>query len=92
MSPNKKTRRQSVFDFYQIHKNKGKSYTVSHFEGETYNKKYLYHLLSEFDKRETPDHKSGSGKKTGKFSKKDGKKLKNLINHKKMQLGLYIRV
>ena len=81
MSPNKKSRRQSVVDFYELHKNKGKNYTVSHFEGETYKKTYLYTLLSEFDKRGTPDQKSGSGRK-GKFLKKDAKKLKDLINHK----------
>ena len=76
-----KSRRQTVFDFYQIHKNKGKLYTVSQFEGAAYERKYLYRLLSEFDRREISDHKSGSGNQ-GKFSKQDAKKLKKLINHK----------
>ena len=79
--PSKKSLRNSVFDFYQIHKEKGRVYTINHFAGHGYNRKYLFTLLKTFDERKTPERKAGSGPPR-KFSKKDAKKLMKLVNHK----------
>ena len=79
--PSKKGLRNSVFDFYQIHKDKGKPYTVNHFSGpELYSKKYLYRLLKTFDDRGTSERKSSGVRR--KLSKKDGKRLKKLVDNK----------
>ena len=49
----KKALRSAVFHFYQIHKDKGKAYTVSHFKGQGYARPYLYRLIKQFEDRGT---------------------------------------
>ena len=66
----KKALRSTVFNFYQIHKDKGPLYTIKHFEGQ-YSRGYLYRLLKTFDKRKTDERKKGTGTKGKKLSKKD---------------------
>ena len=79
--PSKKSLRNSVFDFYQIHKEKGKPYTVNHFAGHGYTKNHLYALLKTFDERQSSERKAGSGRPRS-MSKKDQKRLAKLVNHK----------
>ena len=80
VSISRKALRSTVFNFYQIHKDKGKKYTIKHFEGQ-YDRKYLYQLLKAFDERGTDERKKGSGRKK-KLSKTEVKKLVKDVNHK----------
>ena len=82
MPPKKgKSLRNSLFDFYQIHKDKGKAYTVHHFAGHGYSRASCYRLIKVFEERQSSEQKVGSGRPR-KMSKKDQKRLKKLVNHK----------
>ena len=81
MPPKKGSLRNSLFDFYQIHKDKGKAYTVHHFAGHGYCRRNVYRLIKVFEERQSSERKVGSGRPR-KMSKKDQKRLAKLVNHK----------
>ena len=77
----KKALRSAIFHFYQIHKDKGKLYTVDHFKGH-YNKKYIYALIKTFEERGTDKMNLSDNGRKKKLSKNDAKKLKKAVNNK----------
>ena len=44
-----KVSRQSVADFYKLHHDKGKAFTVKNFKESNFNKRTLYKIMTKFD-------------------------------------------
>ena len=79
----KKALRSSVFTFYQLHKDKGKAYTVNHFKGQDgYTRGYLYALIKTFEERGTDKMNLSANGRKKKLSKNDAKILKKAVNDK----------
>ena len=75
-------RRQIILDFYQNNVDKGKSYTVKHFELMKINRRSTYQIINS----NQVNRKSGSGGGNRKMQKLDILKLKRQANNK---CGIY---
>ena len=52
-----KVSRQSVADFYKLHHDKGKAFTVKNFKESNFNKRTLYKIMTKFDENGHVDTK-----------------------------------
>lgn len=78
----KKALRSAIFQFYQIHKTKGKKYIVDHFKDHGYTKCHIYKLIKTFESTGTDQMKNSKTGRKRKLSKSDAKKLKKAVNNK----------
>ena len=57
-----KVSRQSVADFYKLHHDKGKAFTVKNLKDSNFNKRTLYKIMTKFDENGHVERKPGSGR------------------------------
>ena len=82
MKSNQELKRTRVYNFYIENKEKGKKYTVSHFETENIPKSTTYNIIDHANSKLGPGRVHGSGRKAKIMTKMNIKKLKAIFDHK----------
>lgn len=78
---NQKALRETIANFYQLNKSKGKNFTFANFKHCSVGRSTIYGIMDRIDKRGNNKRKSGSGRPR-KMSASQQQKLKRTIDHK----------
>lgn len=74
--------RQLIGNFYRINREKGKSFTVNHFQKQKFSRRTIYSIIKRVDDNVSMKRKPGSGRKPIEWSPKSKKRLNELTNGK----------
>ena len=79
---NQEMARERVYKFYLENRNRGKNFTVKHFNAENIAKSTIYDIIDRAEDEKGPKRVSGSGRVAKKMPKAKVSKLKAMFDHK----------
>lgn len=85
MSSNESNLRFRVYAFYRENINRGKSFTVRHFQNEEVPRSTIYSILQRFEDGLAPERKTGSGRIAKIFTPKKIKRLATMFDNSDRQ-------